>query len=344
METSNEAYYWILIAKRLQGEISSQEEQVLADWLEKQPERALMAKAAAAWKLTEYQTDNYAPDVAAGWQRFQTQVGIRPEQSLVSATPVIVAREVRTVRLWPVIRIAAMLLVLLGFTYVAYQYLNRAAPMLTFRADDQKKELRLPDGSLVTLNKHAQIQYAADFNRNQRMIYLSGEAFFDVKKTGGKTFTVYSGNTQTQVLGTSFNVRSDSLTSQVEVTVFTGKVAFSERDNPKATQVLLTPGYLAVAGRGKEIIRSRASVADAPIWKKNELEFNNMRLDRVIHTLERYYGISVRVTDPKLLNCRFTGFFYQPELAEILEVLSVSVNLTYSARQNQYTISGQGCN
>jgi ferric-dicitrate binding protein FerR (iron transport regulator) len=175
------------------------------------------------------------------------------------------------------------------------------------------------------------------------VVFLTGEAFFDVRKSNGKTFTIFSGNTKTQVLGTSFTVRSYGKEGRTEVQVLTGKVAFSTKENPQQNQVLLTPGFKAEMKSGKQIVKSQIDDPNFLAWKDNRLTFNNTRMDKVIRTLEKYFGVPIEVTDERMLQCRFTGTFEQPTLQEIVDVLVVSVDLTYTRNNEQYIFSGRGC-
>jgi ferric-dicitrate binding protein FerR (iron transport regulator) len=202
----------------------------------------------------------------------------------------------------------------------------------------------LPDSSLITLNKHSTLSYASDFNENERVVYLQGEAFFDVKKTNGKTFTIISADSKTQVLGTSFTVRSYENEGKTEVQVLTGKVAFSTKKNPEQNQVLLTPGYKAVMEEDNQIMKAAINDPNFMAWKNDKLEFNNTRMDQVIATLEKYFEVPIEITEPQMLKCRFTGTFEKPTLQEIVDVLVVSVDLTYARKGNQFVFSGRGCN
>jgi ferric-dicitrate binding protein FerR (iron transport regulator) len=216
--------------------------------------------------------------------------------------------------------------------------------MVDFYAAEVKREMLLPDGSRIVLNKHSKVSYASDFNKNERVVYLSGEAFFDVKKTAGKTFTVYSGNTITQVLGTSFTVRSYEEEGTTEVQVLTGKVAFSTREDAESKKVLLTPGYKGVLSSNESISKTAINDPNFLAWKDNKLAFSNTRMDKVIATLEKYFDVPIEVSNPKMLECRFTGTFESPELQEIIDVLVISVDLIYTREDDKYILSGQGCN
>jgi ferric-dicitrate binding protein FerR (iron transport regulator) len=66
-------------------------------------------------------------------------------------------------------------------------------------------------------------------------------------------------------------------------------------------------------------------------------------MKEVIATLEDYFGVPINVTDNRLLECRFTGTYNQPSLQEIIDVLVVSVDLTYTNNNGQYVFFGPGC-
>jgi ferric-dicitrate binding protein FerR (iron transport regulator) len=78
-------------------------------------------------------------------------------------------------------------------------------------------------------------------------------------------------------------------------------------------------------------------------WQTGRLEFENTRLEQVVSSLEDYFGINIKVQNKKLLDCRFTGTFEQPQLKDVLEVLAVSMQVRYNYAQQHYTFSGRGC-
>jgi ferric-dicitrate binding protein FerR (iron transport regulator) len=340
MEMSN-SEYWDLLAKYLQGEASEQEKALLFAWMDEHPDnKTLFDNLKKVWQAVDKPADAYTPDVEKGWQHFQTIAGISRQSTAKEETP-----QARTIRLQPwvyISRIAAVLLLAVGILYFVKlaSPVQEAAPV-TVATQNGKQELYLPDSSRVVLNKNSSITYSSRFNEQDRVVKLSGEAFFDVRKSAGKTFTVYSGNTQTQVLGTSFTV--SNYEGKTEVQVVSGKVAFSTRDNPESTRVLLTPGLQAVETGNGQISQSQISDANFLAWKDNKLTFNNTSMKEVVATLEHYFGIPINITDTRLLECRFTGSYEDPTLQEIIDVLVVSVDLTYTHNNGQYTFLGPGC-
>lgn len=335
--------YWDLIAKHLQGEASKQEEADLFAWVDAEPDnRYLFEKARAAWKFTEQAEETYRPDIEKGWKQFQGKAGLPQQVKQQMSAP-----EGKTIQFRPwslVMKVAAVFIVLVGLVYMVSLYKGNGTEMLAFESNNEKKQLYLPDSSLVVLNKNSTLTYGSHFNETERVVYLKGEAFFNVRKAAGKTFTIYSGNARTQVLGTSFTIRSYDKEGSTEVQVLTGKVAFSTRENAQANQVLLTPGYRAEMKKDNQIVKTQIEDQNFLAWKDNRLVFNNTGMDQVVATLEKYFGVPIEVTDERMLQCRFTGTFEQPTLQEIVDVLVVSVDLTYTRSSNQYIFSGRGCN
>lgn len=339
--------YWDLLAKYLQGEASEQEKALLFAWMQEHPDnKALFDNLRKVWKAVDVPADSYSPDVEKGWQKFQSNAGISRQNTAKEETTNTTDQlaEAKTIRFQPwtfISKIAAVLLLLVGVIYVVkFTQKNHSGPV-TFATQQQKQAFYLPDSSRIVLNKQSSLTYNPNFNEKDRVVHLTGEAFFEVKKAAGKTFTIYSGNTQTQVLGTSFTVRTQG--EKTEVQVVSGKVAFSTKENPESTRVLLTPGLKAIADSSGQITQAQITDENFLAWKDNKLTFNNTSMKEVVATLRQYFGVPIEVTDKKLLECRFTGTYEEPDLQEIIDVLVVSVDLTYSQKDGQYIFFGPGC-
>ena len=92
-----------------------------------------------------------------------------------------------------------------------------------------KKELTLPDGSRVWLNKNATISYPKDFEGDTREVKLAGEALFRVVRNSAKPFIVSSGNVSAKVLGTVFDFKTQCKGNTEEVTLLEGRLEVAEK-------------------------------------------------------------------------------------------------------------------
>jgi ferric-dicitrate binding protein FerR (iron transport regulator) len=214
---------------------------------------------------------------------------------------------------------------------------------VTLTAGNSKQIFFLPDSSRVTLNQFSTLTYQPGLDGDERTVKLEGEGFFEVKRNEQKPFVVLTENSRTEVLGTSFTVKSDEA-GITEVQVVTGRVAFSARgEKGPAQRVILTPGFKAVASAQDSVVKTKIEDPNFRAWQTDRLEFDNTPLNEVITSLGQYFDVTIKVENKKLLGCRFTGSFEQPKLKQVLEVLAESMQVRYNYEGNHYTLSGRGC-
>jgi ferric-dicitrate binding protein FerR (iron transport regulator) len=103
----------------------------------------------------------------------------------------------------------------------------------------------LPDGSVVKLASNSRISYESNFDSlATRDVYLSGQAFFSVKKNPDHPFRVFANEIVAKVLGTSFTVRSFEKDTVIRVTVSTGKVSVYSMGQTTTVQETAKPNKL----------------------------------------------------------------------------------------------------
>lgn len=198
----------------------------------------------------------------------------------------------------------------------------------------------LPDGSKVWLSTGSQIEYSEDFSRN-RQVRLSGEAFFEVVRNSDFPFVITTGGVSTEVLGTSFNLKSYE-NSDVELSVYSGKVKFFNQKSTFDSAILLK-GEKATWTSGDGIRDIELfDIEQLPNWRQGKITFDNAGIDVIQSTLERWYKVDIK-TEGKGRNCHYTGEFTQASLEQILETLSYALNLTYKINDANVTIHTKPC-
>jgi transmembrane sensor len=236
-------------------------------------------------------------------------------------------------------RVAASLLLVCAVTFLIF--FNNYPDTVTVASGNVVKQIRLPDGSAVTLNKNTVARYSSKFKSARDLWLEGGEAFFEVVKNPDVPFIVHAGKTTTRVTGTSFNVRNDS--HLTEVAVLSGQVVFGSSKNESAA-LTLTKGmggeFNADAGELKEI---PAFDNNNIAWKTHRLEFRDTPLESVVETLERYFRVRIETPDSAALTCRFRGVFEEADLNEIVQVMDYSLNVKLTFDGSVYTLSGRGC-
>ena len=221
--------------------------------------------------------------------------------------------------------VAASIAILLG----SYYFLNTS----TTHSSEFGEQLAvvLPDGSEVILNAKSKISYHKKNWKDTRTLFLNGEAFFKVNK--GSTFTVKSDVGIVKVLGTQFNVKTDS--DYFEVLCYEGKVsAVSNKE-----KAILTLGKAFRNHRGN--IEKFTFKESVPSWTQGESTFNSVPLSQVIKALEKQYKIKIEY---KNLNTdqRFTGSFNHKSLKLALKTVFIPMEINYTFKNENTVILVKG--
>jgi transmembrane sensor len=191
------------------------------------------------------------------------------------------AREVKVVGInWlRVASIAASVIIVAGAVF----FMSRGGnDVLVTASAGTTKEVSLPDGSVVLLNAASEISYNDDWSK-ERVLNLSGEAFFDVVK-GGK-FLVKTSHGSVEVLGTSFDVFARE--EKFDVKCFTGKVAVSSQNQ----SVVLSPGEEINFEQGK--LLTEKFVVSQTDWRNDIFEYEQESIRNVIFEVERQFNVRI---------------------------------------------------
>jgi len=319
-----------LIARDIDNSLSPEEKEMLQAWLnEDNANRQYYDALKQTWALTGNAPADFIPDTEKNWQAFRQHITPAPARSIFY-----------TYRY--ALRIAASVVLLAGAATVYFLFLRQPQVTVSTLAHE-KKTVTLPDGSKAYLNQHSKLSYAANFKGSERAVHLEGEAFFEVTQHTAQPFVVYAAHTQTQVLGTSFDVKSYNA-GQVEVAVVTGKVAFSKRNNQQE-RLLLESGSRGVLNNTQALRQMPIDDPNFMAWKENRLSFQDTRLGDVITTLENYFDVHITLTDSDMARFRYNGTFDPEQLGNVesvLEVICPTMSLRWIKNANgSYTLHKQ---
>ena len=163
----------------------------------------------------------------------------------------------------------------------------------------------LSDGSSVHLNSCSSLTYPVPFMGDVREVKLSGEAYFDVTKSD-RPFIVKMEDIDVCVLGTSFNLSGYTTDQNVSVTLVSGKVAI--RDHQLQRDFNVTPGMRFEYNRESQQVKMWEVDPELYIsWMKGKFRFEDMRLEDIMVTLNRWYDCTITYSDNTLRDLRFTG-------------------------------------
>lgn len=341
-------FYTDLIAGYLSGNIRPAEQEQLLAWIEADPEhRAFFEEMLRLWSISGQETEvPIKTDTDRAWAALEMRLfgggGItNDEKPPLQSKP---SAKIRPLSIKNIaLRVAAVILlaIAIGIWWLG-GFKSESQQLLVETGAKERREIVLPDGSEVWLNENTRLTYERSFR--ERVVTLEGEAFFDITRQDGQTFTILSGGASTVVLGTSFNVRAYPTEDRIEVTVATGRVALG-RAAADAEPVLLEAGVSGIFDKtthAAEVITEPVSNADA--WKNMRLQFDDVPVRQVLEAMERYFSIRLEVANNRILKCPLTGDFPNPRLEDMLNRLSFALDLQITQQDSTtYSVQGRGC-
>lgn len=233
----------------------------------------------------------------------------------VDGNGALVLRKTRRSLRWSMAAAAVMLLGLVLWW--------NSGPQLTrnFTARSEFKYLLLPDSTQVWLNAASTLEYPPQFNTAKREVYLSGEAYFDVRHADKVPFVIHTGNVSTTVLGTAFNIKAYPGLKNIIVSVNRGRVSV----NYGRQAATLTGGQRLKVEREQEAAAPaavRTNITEAAPWTSGNLAYDNETLEDIVKDLERVYNVSIRILEPGIGQVKISTSFRRDVGAEkALEVL-----------------------
>lgn len=194
--------------------------------------------------------------------------------------------------------------------------------------------LELPDGSKVWLNAASSIRYPTAFNNKERLVELTGEAYFDIKKNQNIPFRVHFSSPSKdggdregmiEVMGTQFNVNAYHDESAIKTTLVEGKIKMV---SDKQTAIM-KPGQQAQIkntslGNGQIRLIDDVDTEEAIAWKNGLFYFDNVDIQAIMRQLARWYKVQV-VFKGSIPARRFAGQVSRnSNLSQVLKILELS--------------------
>lgn len=252
-------------------------------------------------------------------------------------------------RTWPYKMAAGFAVLLLALIPVFLMTTEQPVPeAVVYRTSSnpagQSSRITLSDGSTIWLSANSTLEYPEKFDGEYREVILQGEAFFDVVSNPNQPFVVKSGDLQTRVLGTSFNIRAFEDEEDIKITVVTGRVSIEQTattDNTDAPQsvAFLYPEQQLVYNNSTG--KSMTQQVDSRLftsWKDGVLMFENHTFEEIVSRLERWYGVEIQFTDPEVKEIRFRILFENTSLEHALRMLQAIEDFEFEMEGGQIWI------
>lgn len=214
--------------------------------------------------------------------------------------------------------------------------------------------IRLTDGTQVVLYPHSRLSFAETFPADQRTVYLSGDAYFQVAKDAKRPFLVQTTDLVTKVLGTSFFVRAQDASDKTLVEVREGKVSvfkqkeFAARKNAQAKTpngIVLTPNQKLIFEHGTSEMRRTLSDNPEIVPSDNPktFEFVNTPASSVLTDIEEAYQIDIIFDRDVMKGCPVTASLGGQSMFNKLSILCEVLEARYEVLDGKVVIYSKGC-
>ncbi len=296
------------------GEATSEEQQQVAAWLAADENNlAYYTQFKNLWDASKQLAAASTVDTEAAWQRLQKRIADK-EPTRKSAEKVDF--------LW--MKIAASVIILLGFGWLGYIFLLKEKPGKEILVQTQFNVLNdtLPDGSVITLNKNSSIAYHSELKGTTRNVSLKGEAFFNVTADKKKPFVITVNDVQVTVVGTSFNIKT--INGATEVVVETGIVRVTK--NGKTIELKANE---KVAIPPKDSALNKEEVKDKlyNYYRTKEFICDDTPLWKLVEVVNEAYNAHIVIGRNELRDLRMNTTFYNESLDQVLNVISLTFSL-----------------
>jgi ferric-dicitrate binding protein FerR (iron transport regulator) len=148
----------------------------------------------------------------------------------------------------------------------------------------------LPDGSHVWLNAASSIRFPASFTGDQRLVELSGEAWFDVQHADKIPFLIRTGAVTTTVMGTAFDIKAYPGQRSLIVSVQRGIVQIQAGNKTLTT---LTKGQQVRVHSDTGFSKSAIDTSAVAAWKQGNLFYKDETVKDIMADLQRVFKDSI---------------------------------------------------
>ena len=197
----------------------------------------------------------------------------------------------------------------------------------------------LPDSTTVFLNAESRLRFPDRFvPGSERIVYLSGEAYFDVKRDPRSPFLVCLEHSAVKVTGTSFNVKAYPDDTNEATTLISGTVSMGIGTTEQ--WIVLKPGEQGYYdATRKTLVQQTVDVTYYTAWKDGVFAFYRQPLEEVMKTLGCWYLFDTHYQNEALKSILYTGKINRhASIREVLHTFELMDELTFDIKGKEVIV------
>lgn len=225
--------------------------------------------------------------------------------------------------------IPLVMLVVFGKLYVQMSDELKASQVVAMLQEhtvsDECKTIALADGTQVRLNQSSVLLYPEKFSGKERKVFLTGEAFFDIKHDGRHPFHVSTPYFDITDLGTSFSVSSYATDVEVSTTLKTGKIELKIVGEDKVYSMKPNDQLVYNVKTKAVDLRQVTDEDDGLSWRNKQISLDDVTLAEAARIMGDVYGVKFVFRSSRYRNTKITVHFNRGE--SLKKALAIVGNL-----------------
>ena len=202
----------------------------------------------------------------------------------------------------------------------------------------QQYQVVLPDGSHVWLNAASSLRYPVAFGKQERLVELSGEGYFEVAHNKNKPFRVKTADQQVEVLGTHFNINAYPDDKLSKTTLLEGSVSVSAPALKNKGILILDPGQESILV-GNTLIAQPANLEAAVAWRNGDFMFEGENIRSIMKKVSRWYNVEV-VFEGEIPENRFGGTVSRfSNIMQVLRKLELTGKVHFKVEERRIIVT-----
>lgn len=351
---NNKQQIWAVIVRYLENTMTKRDSDLLEEWLAQSNEnRRILHSVDQIWKASsETAQESFLKELnlEKDWDRISQRIEQSDSKEHQKRIQKFGRLRKRQQIFSNLLKVAALLLVAFSSVFLTLQYAQPEPEPTVYEPvfkeistkAGERANIELGDGTKVFLNADSKLTVPDIFSTHQRVVELSGQAFFDVTPDKTRPFYIKTNHAVIEVVGTAFDVKSYLDDPNVRVVVQEGTVELKKADNEDEA-LIINKGYLGSLSRmaGNLSIEQVDDLGIYTGWRDGRLVFKNTPFEEVLAHIKRWYDVEIKLelADEALLEKEFTADLKTRSVADVFDVVSMSMEIEYSLNESKDTVT-----
>lgn len=198
-------------------------------------------------------------------------------------------------------------------------------------------QLILADGTKTWINGGSSLTFPSQFIGTERKIKMTGEVFFKVAKNKHLPFRVMANGTETEALGTQFNINAYADQSNTKITLVEGSIKVEKRASKLlVTSLIVKPNQQVVAEKGLTLIKE-TNIEEITAWRDGQFYFEGADIKAVMNQISKWYNVDV-VYKGTVTSSFVMKIAKDVPLSEILKIMEMTDLVRFKREGNKIIV------